>query len=95
MRFFTFAFRLIILVAAALVTVSNEVLAQVVSIDSVKHERVLIGPVERSAFQDSSWYRENYSLYKPQAKLIRQIDSLGINDSPCGRILHNHMIKIP
>jgi len=55
--------------------------AQTFATDSISHERILIGPVERSAFQDSSWYGENYSLYKPQAKLIRQIDSVDSGDS--------------
>jgi len=70
-----------ILALAIGLMLSVSVNAQTVAMDSVSHERVLIGPVERSAFQDSSWYKENYSLYKPQATLIHQIDSLGAGDS--------------
>ena len=55
--------------------------AQTVACDSISHERILVGPAERSAFQDSSWYKENYSLYKPQTKLIHEIDSAGAGDS--------------
>ena len=57
--------------------------AQTVTTDSTTHERILIGPVERSAFQDSTWYTENYSLYKHQKRLIQQIDSLDDGDSVC------------
>lgn len=55
--------------------------AQTFAIDSVEHERILIGPVNRSAFQDSSWYMSNYNLYRPTGKLIHQIDSLAAGDS--------------
>ncbi len=60
---------------------SIEVNAQTVATDSISHEKILVGPVERSAFRDSSWYKENYVLYKPSAELIRQIDSLAAGDS--------------
>jgi Thioredoxin len=59
----------------------NGVYAQTVAVDSVSHERIFVGPVERSAFQDSSWYKDNYALYKPSEKLIHEIDSLGAGDS--------------
>ncbi len=54
---------------------------QTFAIDSVSHERVLIGPVERSAFEDSTWYKSNYSLYHPLPSLIDRIDSLNHEDS--------------
>jgi hypothetical protein len=73
----------LILTAAIAVLFSTRVSAQTFATDSVTHERILIGPVERSAFQDSSWYGDNYSLYKPQAELIHRIDSLGVGDSVC------------
>lgn len=55
--------------------------AQDVAVDSISGQRDLIGPVERSAFQDSSWYKDNYTLYTPTSELIRQIDSLSPGDS--------------
>ncbi|MGO9481609.1 MAG: hypothetical protein ACLP05_07505 [Candidatus Kryptoniota bacterium] len=55
--------------------------AQIIATDSISHERILVGPVYRQAFQDSTWYSENYSIYKPSAELIRQIDSLDSGDS--------------
>lgn len=55
--------------------------AQTVATDSISHEQVLIGPVQRSAFQDSSWYRTNYALYTPTTELISKIDSLSSGDS--------------
>ncbi len=57
-------------------TFSVSVKAQTFATDSISHERILVGPVDRSAFQDSSWYKENYSVYKAEPKLIRQIDSV-------------------
>lgn len=81
MKFSIFDLRFTIFCMMAVVVFSNEVKAQTVAVDSVSHERILVGPVERSAFQDSSWYRDNYSLYKPQPELIRQIDSLCTDDS--------------
>ena len=71
----------IILAAVILLPVSTAVRAQTFAFDSVSHERILIGPVKRTAFQDSSWYMGNYSMYRPQTELIRQIDSTGIGDS--------------
>ncbi|HUI31513.1 MAG TPA: thioredoxin family protein [Candidatus Acidoferrales bacterium] len=71
----------IIMAIAIASALSNVTDAQTVATDSISQERILIGPVERSAFQDSSWYRENYSVYKPQVKLIHQIDSLEAGDS--------------
>jgi len=68
-------------IAMILLAFSTEVEAQTFAIDSVSHERILIGPVERAAFQDSTWYKENYSVYKPQEELIRQIDSVDVGDS--------------
>lgn len=67
-----------LLVLAALVSQSN---AQSVATDSVSHQRVLVGPVERSAFQDSTWFRDNYVNYSPTPDLIHQIDSLDTGDS--------------
>ncbi|HEY9165123.1 MAG TPA: hypothetical protein VIS48_03075 [Candidatus Kryptonia bacterium] len=55
--------------------------AQMVAADSITQERVLIGPVSRSAFQDSTWYHANYNLYNPSGELIRKIDSTGAGDS--------------
>lgn len=75
--------RLIDIICAVVIGLlfSIEVNAQTVATDSISHERILVGPVERSAFQDSSWYKDNYALYKPSAALIHQIDSLGARDS--------------
>ncbi len=55
--------------------------AQNVAMDSVAHERVLIGPVTRSSFADSTWYNQNYALYRPLPTLIHRIDSLNHGDS--------------
>ena len=55
--------------------------AQSVATDSISHEQDLIGPVQRSAFQDSSWFKKNYTLYTPSTELIGKIDSLGAGDS--------------
>ena len=63
------------------ITAACGVDAQTCATDSISHEKILIGPVGRSAFRDSSWYKENYSLYKPTAELIQQIDSLDSGDS--------------
>ena len=71
----------IVLISVVSVVFAFKVDAQIVAIDSVEQERILIGPVKRSAFQDSSWYKENYVLYKPSEKLIHQIDSTGAGDS--------------
>jgi len=71
----------IIFAAVILLVFSTIVRSQTFAIDSISHERILIGSVQRSAFQDSSWYAENYSVYKPQAELIHQIDSLDAGDS--------------
>lgn len=49
--------------------------------DSVTGQNILIGRVSRRDFSDSSWYSENYSLYNPTEKLIRQINSLFDGDS--------------
>ena len=65
----------------AIALLGSQARAQNVAIDSISHERVLIGPVELSAFQDSSWFKSNYSLYNPEAELIHQIDSLSPGDS--------------
>ncbi|MCL5267047.1 MAG: thioredoxin family protein [Bacteroidetes bacterium] len=65
----------------ALALLSSRAKAQNVAVDSISHQRVLIGPVELSAFQDSSWFKNNYSLYNPAAGLIHQIDSLSSGDS--------------
>ena len=74
-------FQFMIFVSMIAVTFSNGVNAQIVATDSVENERILVGPVERYAFQDSSWYKENYALYKPSEGLIHQIDSAGAGDS--------------
>ncbi len=79
MRFAIGNLRLFMLAAA--IALSCEAKAQTVAIDSVSQERILVGPVDRTAFQDSSWYKDNYGLYKPQAELIHQIDSLSGGDS--------------
>ncbi len=63
------------------VTFAFEAEAQTCAMDSISHGKILVGPVERSAFQDSTWYKENYSMYKPAAELIRRIDSLDSGDS--------------
>ncbi len=55
--------------------------AQMTAIDSVTHKEILIGPVERSAFDRTNWYRSNSDLYAPTAALIRDIDSLDAGDS--------------
>lgn len=55
--------------------------SQTVAVDSVTQEKILIGPMARSGFADSSWYKENYSLYKPSKELVGQIDSLAVGDS--------------
>ncbi len=81
MRFSIFDLRFMIFGMMAAIVFSSEVKAQTVVVDSVSHERILVGPVERSAFQDSSWYKDNYVLYKPHPELIRRIDSLCIDDS--------------
>jgi hypothetical protein len=70
-----------IFVLVVVAVFSNGAKGQTVAADSISHERILVGPVERSAFQDSSWYKDNYTLYKPSEKLIHEIDSLGAGDS--------------
>ncbi len=65
----------------AVAAVAVQANAQNVAIDSISGQRVLIGPVKRSAFQDSSWYKKNYTLYEPTEGLIHRIDSLGTGDS--------------
>lgn len=72
------SFFLLIMFAAAF-----QVRAQDVAVDSISGQRDLVGPVERSAFQDSSWFQDNYTLYSPTEELIRRIDSLAAGDSVC------------
>ncbi len=55
--------------------------AQTTAVDSVTHQEILIGPVERSAFDTTSWYRSNSDLYTPTRELISRIDSLDTGDS--------------
>lgn len=64
-----------------LVGFASEINAQTVATDSISHEQILIGPVGRAAFQDSSWFMKNYVMYTPTTELIRQIDSLSAGDS--------------
>ncbi len=71
----------LILAVIITVTFSIEANAQTFATDSISHEKILVGPVERSAFQDSLWYKENYTLYKPHMELIHDIDSLDAGDS--------------
>jgi hypothetical protein len=56
-------------------------MAQSTAIDSVTHKSILIGPVERSAFENTDWFRDNSGLYKPTHELVNQIDSLDAGDS--------------
>ncbi len=55
--------------------------AQIVATDSISNQRILIGAVTRSAFEDSSWFKDNYSMYNPTSELIAKIDSLSGGDS--------------
>jgi len=61
--------------------ICSPAVAQTVAIDSISGKPDLIGPVNRSAFQDSSWFTQNYTLYIPTSGLISRIDSLGKEDS--------------
>jgi hypothetical protein len=83
MKFRIFDLQFMIFAVTAAVCFCSQVDAQTVATDSVSHQRVLVGPMERSAFQDSSWYKDNCSLYKPQPELIHKIDSLCAGDSVC------------
>jgi hypothetical protein len=74
--------RLTVIIVLALLS-SRDAAAQTVAMDSISHEKILIGRVERTAFQDSSWYKENYDLYTPRPKLVAQIDTYGVHDSVC------------
>jgi len=49
--------------------------------DSITGQRILIGKVARRDFSDSSWYKENYSLYNPTDSLVSEINSLFDGDS--------------
>ncbi len=55
--------------------------SQTTAIDSLTGETILVGPVVRSAFDTTSWFRSNSDLYRPTAGLIHQIDSLDAGDS--------------
>ncbi len=65
----------------ALALVAPAALAQSTAVDSATHRVILVGPVERSAFDTTSWYRSNSDLYTPTPELVRRIDSLDAGDS--------------
>jgi hypothetical protein len=71
---YLFSFMVVAMASAA-------ALAQSTAIDSVTHQVILVGPVERSAFDTTSWYRSNRDLYKPTTGLVHRIDSLDTGDS--------------
>ncbi len=66
-----------------LAAVTFQARAQDVAVDSISGQRDLIGPVERAAFRDSSWFQDNYTLYNPTEELTHRIDSLASGDSVC------------
>lgn len=71
----------LILITSSLSYCQDKSMCVWTALDSITGQKILIGRVMRNDFSDSSWYRENYGLYNPTEKLIRQIDSLSNMDS--------------
>ncbi len=55
--------------------------AQTPAADSAGHEQIMLGSVNRSAIDSTSWYKSNRQLYAPTSELIGRIDSLDSGDS--------------
>ncbi len=55
--------------------------AQTTTRDSLTHQNILIGPVNRAVIDSTTWYQSNSQLYTPTPEVIRSIDSLSAGDS--------------